>query len=48
MMGLADPHRPLYVAVGYDPDDDYLYVITVHWLDPKKWEDPWTRKPKKS
>jgi hypothetical protein len=38
--------RPLYVSVGYDRTCDDLHVITVHWLDPRKWEDPWTRKPK--
>lgn len=45
-MAMVSPERPLYVSVGYDPARDYLYVITVHWLDPRKWEDPWTRKPK--
>jgi hypothetical protein len=35
------------VALAYNETDDYLYVITVHWLDPEKWEDPWTRRPKK-
>jgi Domain of unknown function (DUF4258) len=32
--------KPLYVSVGYDASNDRLYVITVHWLDPRKWEDP--------
>ena len=48
MMALVGPRRALYVALAYDQARDYLHVITVHWLDPEKWEDPWTRKPKKS
>jgi len=46
LMAMVEPGRPLYVSVGYDRARDYLHVITVHWLDPRKWEDPWTRKPK--
>lgn len=46
MMAMVAPERPLYVSVGYDRAQDYLHVITVHWLDPRKWEDPWTRRPK--
>ncbi len=45
MMGEGKPAKPLYVSVTYDETDEYLYIITVHWLDPEKWEDPWTRKP---
>ena len=45
LMAQVDAGRSLYVSVAYDGDDDRLYVITVHWLDPRKWEDPWTRKP---
>ena len=48
MMAFMEGQRPLYVALGYDEQDNYLYIITVHWLDPSKWDDPWTRKPKKS
>ncbi len=48
MMTLVRPDKPLYVALGYNPDRHYLHIITVHWLDPEKWEDPWTRKPKKT
>jgi hypothetical protein len=47
MMAEVQPGKPLYVALAYNETDDYLYVITVHWLDPEKWEDPWTRRPKK-
>ena len=45
LMAQVDEGRPLYVSVAYDAADDRLYVITVHWLDPRKWEDPWTRRP---
>lgn len=34
--------EPLYVVCGFD--GDYCYIITVHWLDPAKWDDPWTRR----
>ncbi len=48
LMGRVVGDRPLYVALGYDHTNDYLHIITVHWLDPDKWEDPWTRKAKPS
>ena len=44
MMAIMENESPLYVSAGYDHTDDRLYVITVHWLDPRKWEDPWTRR----
>jgi hypothetical protein len=47
MMKRMVPERPLYVSLGYDQAQNYLYIITVHWLDPRKWEDPWTKKPPK-
>jgi len=47
MMAMVEPERPLYVALGYDQNRDYIHIITVHWLDPRKWEDPWTRKPRR-
>ena len=43
-MAEVQPGRPLYVALAYDEQEDYVYVVTVHWLDPEKWVDPWTRK----
>ena len=46
LMALVEPDRPLYVSLGYDQRRQYLHIITVHWFDPRKWEDPWTRKPK--
>ncbi len=44
MMAMVEEKRPLYVALRYDEVDDRMYVITIHWLDPDKWEDPWTRR----
>lgn len=44
MMATVEEGRPLYVAFGYDETDERIYVVTVHWLDPDKWEDPWTRR----
>src|SRR5262245_22663327 len=44
LMRIQEDNRPLYVSVGYDQANDQLYVITVHWLDPRKWEDPWQRR----
>jgi hypothetical protein len=46
LMRLQDDGQPLYVSTGYDAGDNRLYVITVHWLDPRKWEDPWRRRRK--
>jgi hypothetical protein len=46
MMATVEQDRPLYVALAYDKVEQYIYIITIHWLDPKKWEDPWTRRPK--
>ncbi len=47
MMTPLAPDRPLYVSLAYDAAAEWVYIITVHWLDPRKWEDPWTRKGKK-
>jgi Domain of unknown function (DUF4258) len=44
LMRMQEDHRPLYVSIAYDYSNDRLYVITVHWLDPRKWEDPWRRR----
>jgi hypothetical protein len=43
LMALVVPNRPLYAAASHDDKTVTIFVITVHWLDPKKWEDPWTR-----
>ena len=34
--------EPLYAVCSFD--GEYCYIITVHWIDPKKWHDPWTRR----
>jgi len=38
LMRMQEDHQPLYVSVGYDVSTDRLYVMTVHWLDPRKWK----------
>ena len=44
MMKIMAENRPLYVSLGYDQRGDRIYIITVHWLDPSRWEDPWRRR----
>jgi hypothetical protein len=34
--------EPLYVSCSFD--GIHAYIITVHWYDPEKWIDPWTRR----
>lgn len=34
--------EPLYVSCAFDGTD--AHIITVHWYDPSKWIDPWTRR----
>jgi len=34
--------EPLYAVCALAPDR--VFIITVHWMDPDKWTDPWTRK----
>jgi len=46
MMAMVEPEKPLYISLAHDQARDYLHIITVHWLDPRKWEDPWTRRRK--
>ncbi|OFW14822.1 MAG: hypothetical protein A3H27_17270 [Acidobacteria bacterium RIFCSPLOWO2_02_FULL_59_13] len=48
MMAVVQLGKPLYVSLAYDQSRKYLHIITVHWLDPRKWEDPWTRKQQPS
>lgn len=47
MMRVTEDNEPLYVSLGYEQSSDRLYIITVHWLDPRKWEDPWQRRRRK-
>jgi len=44
LMRMQEDNQPLDVSVGYEASNDRLYVITVHWLDPRIWEDPWRRR----
>ena len=44
MMAMVEPGKPLYVSLAYDQSRHFLHIITVHWLDLRKWEDLWTRK----
>jgi len=44
MMDFVAPDKPLYVSVAFNQSSHLLYIITVHWFDPKKWVDPWTRR----
>lgn len=41
-MGFVREEEPLYVLCGFD--GEMVYIITVHWLDPERWIDPWTRR----
>jgi Domain of unknown function (DUF4258) len=34
--------EPLYVSCAFD--GRYAYIVTVHWYDPARWIDPWTRR----
>lgn len=42
LMKFVRNNEPLYVSVAFD--GEHAYIITVHWYDPEKWIDPWTRK----
>ena len=44
LLRMQEDNQPLYVSVGYEASNDRLYVITVHGLDPRIWEDPWRRR----
>ena len=35
-------NEPLYVSCAFD--GSYAYIVTVHWYDPTRWIDPWTRR----
>ena len=34
--------EPLYVVLAFDGQS--VIMVTVHWFDPEKWIDPWTRR----
>ena len=42
IMGFVEETIPMYVSCAFD--GEYVHIITVHWLDPEKWIDPWTRR----
>lgn len=42
IMAMVREKQPLYVSCAFDGET--VYIITVHWYDPKKWIDPWTRR----
>ncbi len=44
MMDFVAPDKPMYVSAAFNQSSHLLYIITVHWFDPKKWVDPWTRR----
>src|SRR5262244_3681958 len=44
LMRMQGDNHPLCVSVGYDASQNRLYVMTVHGLDPRRWEDPWRRR----
>jgi hypothetical protein len=42
ILGFVREKDPLYVSCAFNGET--VYIITVHWYDPEKWVDPWTRK----
>jgi len=44
MMRLFKSSEPLYVSLAYNATRNFVYIITVHWFDSKKWLSPWTRR----
>jgi adenine deaminase len=42
MMGMVRNQQPLYVSLAFD--GHHIIIITVHWFDPARWIDPWTRR----
>ena len=44
LMTFVRNQKPLYGELAYNASADYLYIITIHWMDPARWIDPWTRR----
>lgn len=44
VMAFVRENEPLYVSLGFT--GEWVIIITVHWYDPRKWIDPWTRRKK--
>lgn len=42
IMGFVREREPLYVSCSFDGEE--VYIVTVHWMDPEEWIDPWTRR----
>ena len=42
ILGDTYQKKPLYVLCALG--EDMVHIITVHWMDPKKWLDPETRR----
>lgn len=42
IMGFIREREPLYVSCSFDGEE--VYIVTAHWMDPKEWIDPWTRR----
>jgi len=34
--------QPLYAVCAFA--HHRVFIVTVHWMDPDKWTDPWTRR----
>lgn len=41
-MGFVGEGEPLYISCAFD--GERAYIVTVHWYDPERWIDPWTRR----
>ncbi len=42
IMDFVRKNQPLYVSCAIE--GSIVFIITVHWYDPNKWIDPWTRR----
>lgn len=42
IMGFVREGKPLYVSCSFNGEE--VYIVTAHWMDPKEWIDPWTRR----
>ncbi|MCK4244580.1 MAG: DUF4258 domain-containing protein [Candidatus Omnitrophica bacterium] len=45
ILGYTHQRKPLYVLCALG--EDTVHIITVHWMDPKKWLDPETRRERR-
>ena len=42
IMDFIRKDQPLYVSCA--TEGNIVFIITVHWYDPNKWINPWTRR----